>query len=93
MAPEQIKGGAADHRTDIYALGAVAFQVLTGRPPFVADSPIAVGFKHCSEPPPSPRQLNPELPESLSAAILKCLAKEPDERFNSASVAKAALLA
>jgi predicted Ser/Thr protein kinase len=91
MAPEQIKGGALDQRTDIYALGAVAYHALCGRPPFLAASPIAVGFLHCSEPPRPPRELRPDLPEPLEAAILRALAKEPAERFASVAELRAAL--
>ncbi len=91
MAPEQVRGEPVDHRADIYALAAVSFCVLCGRPPFRAETPIAVGFQQCSLPPPSPRELAPELPEAVERAILKGLAKEPDERFASAAAFKQAL--
>jgi serine/threonine-protein kinase len=81
MAPEQIRGQAVDHRADIYALGAMTYHVVCGRPPFVADSPIALTFLHCSEPPTPPRQVKADVPEVLEAAILRCLAKRPDDRF------------
>jgi serine/threonine-protein kinase len=90
MAPEQVQGGAVDHRADIYALGAVAFHLVAGRPPFVADTPIAVGFKHVTEAPPSPRQFRTDLPQPVEAAILRCLAKDPAERFESTAEVKAA---
>ncbi len=90
MAPEQVQGGLVDHRSDIYALGAVAYHLVTGRPPFVADTPIAVGFKHCSEAPPPPQQFRQDLPGSMAAAILRCLEKDPDKRFESADEVKPA---
>ncbi len=83
MSPEQIRGLPVDHRTDIYALGAMAYHLLCGRPPFVADSPIAVGFLHCNEAPAPPRSLLPTLPEGVEAAILRALAKSPGERWSS----------
>jgi serine/threonine-protein kinase len=83
MSPEQIRGLPVDHRTDIYALGAMVFRLLCGRPPFVAESPIAVGFLHCHEPPPRPRELCPTIPETVEGAILRALAKNPAERWNS----------
>ena len=85
MAPEQIRGLTTDHRTDIYSLGAVAYHMVCGRPPFTAPSPIAIGFLHCSQPPAAPRQIRPDLPEHIEIAILKALAKEPDQRFASAA--------
>jgi eukaryotic-like serine/threonine-protein kinase len=85
MAPEQVKGQKVDPRTDIYAFGAMAYHLLCGRPPFSADSPIAVGFLHCSEQPMPPRQLRPELTEPVEAMILRCLAKDPAARFSSAA--------
>jgi len=90
MAPEQVQGGLVDHRSDIYALGAVAYHLCAGRPPFVADTPIAVGFKHCSEQPAPPRQFRPDLPEQMEATILRCLEKDPDKRFEGATEVKQA---
>ena len=84
MAPEQVRGKAVDARTDIYALGAVAYHLVCGRPPFSGDNPIAIGFAHISEPPPPPRQLRKDCPANLEAAILAALAKSPDERPTSA---------
>jgi len=83
MSPEQIRGLPVDQRADIYALGAMAYHLLCGRPPFVADSPIAVGFLHCNEPPGAPSELRPEIPERVEGAILRALAKSPGERWNS----------
>ncbi len=80
MAPEQARG-EADPRTDIYALGIVLFQVMTGRPPFVSRESIDVIVKHIREKPPELRSLLPELPVEVNALVMKCLEKEPGARF------------
>jgi serine/threonine-protein kinase len=84
MAPEQVRGKPVDARTDIYALGALSYHLVTGRPPFAGDNAIAIGFAHLSETPAPPRQLRKDCPESLESAILAALAKSPDERPASA---------
>lgn len=84
MAPEQVRGKPVDSRTDIYALGALAYHLVCGRTPFHGDNPIAIGFAHISEPPPPPRQLRKDVPANLEAAILAALAKSPDDRPASA---------
>jgi serine/threonine-protein kinase len=91
MAPEQVRGHATDARADVYALGALAYHVFVGRPPFAGETPIAIGFAHVTEPPRPPRQLRPELPEALEHAILKALEKEPIKRFSDAGELKRAL--
>ncbi|HEY3358082.1 MAG TPA: serine/threonine-protein kinase [Polyangia bacterium] len=90
MAPEQIRGRPVDYRTDIYALGCVAFHMLTGAPPFRGESPIAVGFAHCTQPPPVLRQIRPDVPPPWEAAIARALAKEPAARFDSVEEMKRA---
>jgi eukaryotic-like serine/threonine-protein kinase len=80
MAPEQVRGKNVDARTDIYALGALAYHLVTGRPPFSGDNAIAIGFAHLSETPTPVRQLRKDCPENLEAAILCALEKAPDER-------------
>ena len=84
MAPEQVRGKPCDARTDIYALGALAYHLVTGRPPFSGDNAIAIGFAHLSETPEPPRQLRKDCPANLEAAILAALAKSPDDRPASA---------
>ncbi len=93
MAPEQVRGLPCDPRTDVYSLGALAYHALAGRPPFAGETPIAIGFAHVTEPPRPPRELRPELPETLERAILQALAKEPSKRFADAAELKRALLA
>ncbi len=80
MAPEQVRGKTIDARTDIYALGALSYHLVCGRPPFAGDNAIAIGFAHLSEAPTPPAQLRKDVPEALSAAILAALAKQPEER-------------
>jgi serine/threonine-protein kinase len=91
MAPEQVRGLGCDARTDLYSLGAMAYHVVTGRPPFSGETPIAVGFQHVTEAPRPPRQLRSDLPESVDAAILKALSKDPQQRFADAADFKRAL--
>jgi serine/threonine protein kinase/class 3 adenylate cyclase len=85
MAPEQASGGAVDARTDVYALGATLFRLLTGRPPFEGDNPMFVIAKHCNDPPPPVRSLNPEASEAVCQVVEKCLAKAPDARYADAA--------
>jgi serine/threonine protein kinase len=80
MAPEQVRGRPVDARTDIYAFGALAYHLVTGRPPFSGDNAIAIGFAHLSEVPAPPRQLRKDCSEKLESAILAALAKTSDER-------------
>ncbi|HET9222370.1 MAG TPA: serine/threonine-protein kinase, partial [Roseiflexaceae bacterium] len=84
MSPEQAAGRTVDARTDLYAVGIVLYELLTGRVPFEADTPIAVLIKQTYEPPPAPRSLNPALPEAVETALLRALAKDPADRYQSA---------
>ena len=81
MAPEQATSKTVDHRVDIYALGIVFYEMVTGRKPYVADTPLAVLFKQASEPLPRPKQFVPVLPDKVEQIILKALAKKPEDRF------------
>jgi serine/threonine-protein kinase len=86
MAPELATGARdADARTDVYGLGAVLYELLTGRPPFVANSPMEVVRMVREEPPVPPKDLNPDVPDALEAVCLKCLEKDPDWRYQSAA--------
>jgi serine/threonine protein kinase/tetratricopeptide (TPR) repeat protein len=84
MSPEQVEGKEADPGTDLYSLGIVLFEMLTGRLPFEAETPLSVAVKQKSEPPPDPRKLNPQIPEDLDRIILKCLEKSREKRYRSA---------
>ncbi|NPV84466.1 MAG: protein kinase [Anaerolineae bacterium] len=81
MAPEQGMGETVDHRADIYALGVVFYELVTGQKPFRADTPMAVMLKHISEPLPPPRQFAPDLPSEVERVICKALQKKPSDRY------------
>jgi serine/threonine protein kinase/formylglycine-generating enzyme required for sulfatase activity len=83
MAPEQVTAKSIDHRADIYALGIVFYEMVTGRKPFQADTPMAVLFKHASDPLPRPTQFMPDLPKAVEQILLKALAKDPNNRYQS----------
>ena len=85
MSPEQGKGVKVDHRSDIYALGVMVYEMVTGQVPYEAETPLAVLLKHITEPLPLPRQVKPDIPEPVELVILKALAKEPADRFQSAN--------
>ncbi len=85
MSPEQARGDALDHRSDLYSLGVVTYQSLTGHQLFRATTPMGVIFKHVSEAPRSLRELSREVPEAVDRVVLRALAKNPIERYGSAS--------
>ena len=84
MSPEQGRGERVDHQADIYSLGVMLYEMVTGRPPYEAETPLAVVIKHITEPLPLPRSIRPDLPEEVERVILKALAKDPADRFQTA---------
>ena len=81
MSPEQVEAKEVDRRSDIYSLGIIMYEMLTGRLPFEAETPFAVGVMQKSEIPKNPREHNPQIPDDLNQIILKCLEKKPEDRF------------
>lgn len=91
MSPEQCQGKLIDRRADIYSLGIVLYEMLTGCVPFEAETPLAVVLKHITDPLPMPRSINPAIPEAVELVILKALAKAPEDRYQTAGEMAAAL--
>ena len=90
MAPERFTGGHGDHRVDIYALGCLLFETLTGHGPFLAEGTPAMIHAHLNQPPPRPSQERPGLPADLDTVIARAMAKNPDDRYSSAGALAAA---
>jgi serine/threonine-protein kinase len=92
LSPEQARGEAVDARSDVYAAGCVLFELLCGHPPFVGDSPVAVAYQHVREDPRPPSASNRDVTPDLDAIVLKALAKNPANRYQSAAEMRADLL-
>jgi eukaryotic-like serine/threonine-protein kinase len=85
LSPEQAQGNPVDARSDVYSLGCVLYEMLTGRAPFEGDSPLSVAYKHVRESPRPPSAQNPDVPSELDAIVMKAMAKNPDNRYESAA--------
>src|SRR5262245_40893155 len=84
LSPEQARGESVDARSDIYSTGCLLYELLTGRPPFVGDSPVSVAYQHVREEPRPPSLLDPEVSPEADAITLKALSKKPIDRYQSA---------
>ncbi|MFE0378582.1 Stk1 family PASTA domain-containing Ser/Thr kinase [Streptomyces inhibens] len=89
LSPEQAKGEQVDARSDLYSTGCLLYELLTVRPPFVGDSPVAVAYQHVREEPQKPSNFDPEITPEMDAIVLKALVKDPDYRYQSADEMRA----
>src|SRR3954447_2842561 len=91
LSPEQARGSQVDQTSDVYSVGVVLFELLTGQVPFTGDTPLEIAMKHLSEVPKPPSELRPEVPHDLDMVVLRALAKDPAERYQSAEAMDADL--
>jgi eukaryotic-like serine/threonine-protein kinase len=89
LSPEQARGERVDARSDLYSTGCLLYELLTGRPPFSGDSPVAIAYQHVRENPVPPSQLDPEIPRWADAIVLKAMAKAPGDRYQNAAEMRA----
>ena len=91
LSPEQARGAPVDQTSDLYSTGIVLFELLTGEVPFTGDSPVEIAMKHLAEVPATPSELRPDVPEDLDLVVVRALAKEPADRYQSAAAMDADL--
>jgi len=84
LSPEQARGAPVDQTSDLYSVGVVLYEMLTGQVPFTGDTPLEIAMKHLSEVPKPPSELRPEVPHDLDSVVLRALAKDPSERYQGA---------
>jgi eukaryotic-like serine/threonine-protein kinase len=84
LSPEQARGERVDNRSDLYSTGCLLYELLTGRPPFTGDSPVAIAYQHVKEDPVPPSRIDPEVPAWADAIVLKAMEKDPADRYQSA---------
>jgi serine/threonine-protein kinase len=92
LSPEQARGETVDARSDVYATGCVLYELMCGQPPFIGDNPVSVAYQHVREDPRPPSELNPDISPDVDAVVLKALAKNPVNRYQSAGEMRADLL-